>query len=274
LSAFAGPPPRRELVLVKGAGDLASGIALRLFRARFRVVMTETAAPSAVRRTVAFCRAVSEGRARVEDADALLAGSASEALDIAERGLIAVLVDPLGASLPALAPAVLADAIIAKRNTGTAINDAPLVIAVGPGFTAGIDCHCVIETQRGHNLGRVLTADSVPPRAAPNTGVPGDIGGFTVERLLRSPADGVFEPRAAIGQRVRKGEVVAEAGGVPMRAAIDGVLRGLLPHGFRVKRGQKSGDIDPRCEPLHCFTVSDKALAIGGGVLEAVLRFT
>jgi xanthine dehydrogenase accessory factor len=260
-------------VLVKGAGDLASGIALRLLRARFRVVLTETAAPTAVRRTVAFCRAVSDGRARVEDMDAVLAGNAAEARAIADRGLAAVLVDPLCASLAALAPAVLVDAIVAKRNTGTAITDAPLVVAVGPGFTAGLDCHCVIETQRGHNLGRVLTADSSPPRAAPNTGVPGNIGGFTVERLLRSPADGVFEPRTAIGLRVRKGQVVAEAGGIPIRAAIDGVVRGLIPHGFRVRRGQKIGDIDPRCEPRHCFTVSDKALAVGGGVLEAILRF-
>jgi xanthine dehydrogenase accessory factor len=152
---------------------------------------------------------------------------------------------------------------------GTRLDQAPVVIGVGPGFTAGLDCHAVIETKRGHTLGRVLTTGS----ALPNTGVPGDIGGYTVERLLRSPADGIFEARAAIGDRIRKGATVAAAGGVPLRAELGGTLRGLLPSGIPVFRGMKVGDIDPRCELSHCFTVSDKALAVAGGVLEALLAF-
>jgi xanthine dehydrogenase accessory factor len=174
-------------------------------------------------------------------------------------------------------PDALVDAIMAKKNVGTAIRDAPAVIGVGPGFTAGIDCHAVVETQRGHTLGRVLTEGS----ALPNTGVPGDIGGYTVERLLRSPADGIFEAKANIGDPVKKGGIVAAVNGLPdraehqveIRAEIDGILRGLLPSGIPVVKGMKAGDVDPRCEVFHCFTVSDKALAVAGGVLEAILRF-
>jgi xanthine dehydrogenase accessory factor len=164
------------------------------------------------------------------------------------------------------------DAIMAKRNTGTSISDAPVVVAAGPGFTAGIDCHAVVETQRGHSLGRVITEGS----ALPNTGIPGDIGGFTLERLLRAGAGGVFEAKAAIGDRVKKGGLVAlvlhdAAPATPVYAEIDGIVRGLLPSGLAVTKGLKVGDIDPRCERAHCFTVSDKALAVGGGVLEAIL---
>jgi xanthine dehydrogenase accessory factor len=172
---------------------------------------------------------------------------------------------------------VLIDAIMAKKNTGTSINDAPAVIGVGPGFTAGIDCRAVIETKRGHTLGRVITEGS----ALPNTGVPGDIGGYTTERLLRAGAGGVFEALAEIGDEVKKGDIVAVVRrpgepeeGVPIRAEIDGILRGLLPTGINVTRGMKAGDIDPRCERAHCFTVSDKALAIAGGALEALLCFS
>jgi xanthine dehydrogenase accessory factor len=157
---------------------------------------------------------------------------------------------------------------MAKKNLGTKITDAPVVIGVGPGFCAGLDCHAVIETQRGHTLGRVITEGS----ALPNTGIPGSIGGYTLERLLRSPADGVFEARACIGGRVAKGDTVAMIGDAPLLAGIDGILRGLLPSGITVTKGMKAGDIDPRCEVSHCFTVSDKALAVAGGVLEAILR--
>jgi xanthine dehydrogenase accessory factor len=167
----------------------------------------------------------------------------------------------------------LVEAIMAKENLGTSINDAPVVIAVGPGFTAGKNCHAVIETKRGHTLGRVITASGTEPRALPDTGIPGDIGGFTTERLIRSPAGGIFEGRVNIGDRVNRGDLLGMIAGQPVRAEIDGIVRGLLPSGTEVTRGMKSGDIDPRCEVFHCFTVSDKALAIAGGVLEAILRF-
>jgi xanthine dehydrogenase accessory factor len=172
-----------------------------------------------------------------------------------------------------LAPDVLVDAIMAKKNLGTRISDAPVVIASGPGFTAGIDCCAVIETKRGHTLGRVITASDPDPRALPDTGIPGDIGGFTTERIIRASADGIFEGRVNIGDRVQKGDLLGIVAGRPIRAEIAGIVRGILPSGIPVTAGMKSGDIDPRCERFHCFTVSDKALAIAGGVLEAILRF-
>ena len=262
------------LVVIKGAGDLASGIALRLNHAGFDVAMTEIAAPLTVRRTVAFSRAVYEGRAQVEDVSAVLVQDDAEMSAAFARKKIAVFVDPEAAMVKRLRPGALVDAIMAKRNTGTTINDAPVVLGIGPGFSAGIDCHAVIETMRGHTLGRVITEGS----ALPDTGIPGDIGGFTTERLLRSGADGVFEPLAAIGDQVTKGDVLAHVrsvdGMIPIRAEIDGIVRGILPTGIAVTKGMKAGDIDPRCKKSHCFTVSDKALAIAGGVLEALLRFT
>ena len=159
------------------------------------------------------------------------------------------------------------DAILAKKNLGTALTDAPAVVGVGPGFTPGVDCHAAVETQRGHDLGRVLW--DRPP--APNTGVPGDIGGYTIERLLRAPAEGTFVPLAAIGDTVQAGQTVGRVGEAPMRAQITGVVRGLLPEGTKVFAGMKAGDVDPRCRREHCFSVSDKARAVGGGVLEALM---
>ena len=264
------------LVVIRGAGDLASGIALRLHHAGFEIAMTETPEPLAVRRTVSFSQAVYEGRTQVEDVTALLVRDEAEMKSAFGKKQIAIFVDPAAAIVGQFKPAVLIDAVMAKRNTGAAITDAPVVIGVGPGFTAGLDCHAVIETARGHTLGRVITKGS----ALPNTGVPGDIGGYTIERLLRSPADGFFEAQASIGDQVKKGDTVAfvriktpEGDKIPLRAKIDGILRGLLPSEIEVKRGMKAGDVDPRCERSHCFTVSDKALAIGGGVLEALLKF-
>ena len=161
------------------------------------------------------------------------------------------------------------DAILAKRNLGTALTDAPIVLALGPGFTAGVDCHGVVETKRGHYLGRLILAGS----AIPNTGVPGDIGGYSAQRIIRATADGIFEPEVEIGQRVETGALVARVDGTPVYAAMPGMVRGMLPAGLRVTQGMKAGDIDPRCEYEHCFTVSDKARAVGGGVLEGLLYF-
>ncbi len=257
----------RSLVLIRGAGDLASGVALRLRRAGFAVVMTEISRPTTIRRTVAFSQAVTEGRCRVEDLSAQRAEDPEEALALLERGVLPVLVDPQCRCREALKPRALVDAILAKRNLGTRITDAPIVIGVGPGFTAGLDCHAAVETMRGHTLGRVLYRGS----PLPNTNIPGLIGGFAGERVLRAPADGIFREERAIGDRVKAGDTVGWVGDLPMTATLDGVLRGLLATGVPVYKGMKAGDVDPRNEPDYCKTASDKALAIGGGVLEAIL---
>ncbi|MFZ5633307.1 MAG: selenium-dependent molybdenum cofactor biosynthesis protein YqeB [Bacillota bacterium] len=259
----------KALVVVKGAGDLATGVAYRLFRCGLDVIMTEIGSPLAVRRTVAFAGAVYSGCVRVEGIEACRADSPEHALGLLEKRIIPVLVDPGAAVVRLLRPRVVVDAVMAKRNTGTAISDAPLVIGLGPGFTAGVDVHAVVETCRGHNLGRVIYEGG----AEPDTGIPGSVGGYTVERLLRAPADGVVTPRLDIGQRVEKGEVVAFVGDIPVRAGIQGLVRGMVKPGLRVAGGTKIGDIDPRCDMAHCHTVSDKALAVAGGVLEAVFSF-
>lgn len=262
------------LVVIRGAGDLASGIALRLVRAGASVVMLDAAVPTAVRRTVCFSEAIRLGETQVEDVRGRLCADAGQAARVAAAGEVALLVDPEGASISQLAPAAVVDAIIAKRNLGTTRDMAPIVIGVGPGFRAGddsgADCHAVVETKRGHYLGRVIMSGS----AIPNTGVPGNIGGHTTDRVLRAPADGSFEPIAQIGDRVGRGDVVGMVAGQPLLATIDGVLRGLLQEGCPVTRGMKAGDIDPRCMPGHCRTCSDKARAVGGGVLEALLRLS
>jgi xanthine dehydrogenase accessory factor len=257
----------RVRILIKGAGDLATGVAVRLKRAGFDLVMTDLSHPTAVRRTVSFCEAVPEGEMAVEGIRARRADGIVKVESILAAGEIAVLADPETRCRETLRPFAVVDAILAKRNTGTGIHDAQVVVALGPGFTAGVDCHAVVETMRGHDLGRVITAGS----ARPNTGIPGEIGGHTVDRLLRAPADGLFQPLAAIGDVVQAGDVVAEVSGASLRALISGVVRGLLREGTPVHKGMKSGDIDPRCEISHCFSVSDKARAIGGGVLEAIL---
>lgn len=259
---------RNNLVLIRGAGDLASGIALRLWRAGFAVVMTEIAVPTTIRRTVAFSQAVVDGACVVEDLEARRAENPPEALALLERGILPVLVDPDCRCRAELKPEVLVDAILAKRNCGTAVTDAPIVIGVGPGFTAGLDCHAAVETMRGHSLGRALYTGS----PLPNTNIPGLIGGFAGERVLRAPADGIFREALRIGDRVRAGDVAGWVGEIPMVCTIDGVLRGLLASGVPVRKGMKAGDVDPRNEPAYCKTASDKALAIGGGVLEAVLH--
>lgn len=258
------------LVLIRGAGDLATGVAIRLLRAGFRVAMTDIAAPTAIRRTVAFSEAVRHGQATVEGVTARLARDASDALAITQGGNIAVLVDPQAKCREQLLPHALIDAILAKRNTGTRISDAPVVIALGPGFTAGLDCHAAIETMRGHDLGRVYYEGS----PLPDTGTPGEIAGQGAARVLRAPANGVFKGIKKIGDAVDAGETVALVGGAPVKAALSGVLRGLLPDGVRVRAGMKSGDVDPRVNREACFTVSDKARSLGGAALEAILHFT
>jgi len=257
-------------VVIKGAGDIATGIAVRLFRARFQVILTEVARPTAVRRTVSFAEAVWEGTATVEGVEAMIAPSVAAAAEILHVGRIPVLVDPEAECVSWFRPDVVVDAVLAKQNLGTDITDAPLVIAVGPGFLAGVDCHAVIETQRGHDLGRVILEGG----AAPNTGVPAEIGGHDKKRVLRAPASGMFLPvvEMPIGTRVRPGDVVGWVDDASVVVEIDGILRGVLAPGVPVSEGMKCGDVDPRCELDHCYTISDKARAVGGGVLEAILR--
>ena len=232
--------------------------------------MTDLPQPTAIRRTVCFSEAIRLGSCRVEDVTARLAASPEEAEALMERGEVPVLADPEARCREVLKPGVLVDAILAKKNLGTRMDDAPVVIAVGPGFTAGVDCHAVVETMRGHWLGRVILEGS----AQPNTAIPGLIGGYAGERVLRAPADGEFCPLRAIGDQVEAGETAATVAGKPMVCQISGVLRGLLPAGTPVHAGMKAGDVDPRCELSHCYYASDKALAVGGGVLEAILRLT
>lgn len=255
-------------IAVRSAGDLATGIVLRLYRSGFkRIVMLEVERPLAVRRRVAFSEAVWLGENTVEgvtarkvDADGIESSW--------QKGELPVVVDPKGETIGTLRPDVVVDAIMAKRNLGSSTDDADLVIGVGPGFSAGDDVHAVIETCRGHHLGRVIREGE----ALPNTNVPGAIGGFTIERLLRAPAQGLFETTHDIGDRVAEGDIVGTVDGEPVIAAVSGVLRGLLRTGTPTPRGMKLGDIDPRDKVEFCDTASDKAIAIGGGVLEAVLE--
>ncbi|MEW6669287.1 MAG: selenium-dependent molybdenum cofactor biosynthesis protein YqeB [Thermodesulfobacteriota bacterium] len=255
-------------VLIRGGGDLASGIAWRLYQCGFRVLITEIPQPLSVRRRVSFCEAVYDGEAEVEGVSALLVRSVEDAPTLWSRGELPVLVDPSCESRHILRPEVLVDAIIAKKNLGTSIQDAPLVIAAGPGFEVGTDAHYVVETNRGHCLGRLLTSGS----AEPNTGVPGPVMGITEDRVLRAPADGVWENTLDIGDLVKPGDAIGRVAGRVVHAKIRGVVRGLIRQGFRVKQGLKIGDIDPRGVVPDCFTISDKALAIAGGVLEGILR--
>lgn len=256
-------------ILIKGAGDLATGIASRLYGAGHSILMTEIPEPLTVRRTVALSRAVYEGSARVEEMTGILAQDWLSAEKIMDAGDVAVMADPEAECREWFCPDVIVDAIIAKKNTGTRITDAPFVIGTGPGFTAGIDCNCVVETKRGHTLGSIIWKGS----AIPNTGVPGNVGGYTIERLIRSSGDGRIEPKVQIGDYVEKGQLVAVTGGNPVYAQMSGIVRGMLQAGASVKTGLKIGDIDARTQVSHCYTISDKARAIGGGVLEAVTGY-
>lgn len=232
--------------------------------------MTDLPRPTAIRRTVCFSQAILFGTMTVEDVTAVYAETPEAAVSILKEKKIPILADPEAACIAALRPDAVVDAILAKRNLGTKITDAPCVIGVGPGFTAGVDCHACVETMRGHTLGRVITEGS----PIPNTNIPGLIGGFAGERVLRAPADGIFRQRLEIGDMVEQNEIAGYVGTEPMRCQISGVLRGLLADGTPVHRGMKAGDVDPRGEVSYCQLVSDKALAIGGGVLEAILRFS
>lgn len=256
------------VILIRGAGEMATGVAVRLYRSNFRhILMLETAHPLAVRRRVSFCEAVYEKCVDVEGVEAIRVVGEDEIKAAWNAGRIAVLVDPKAECVARCKPDVLIDAILAKRNCGTTITDAPLVVALGPGFRAGSDCHVVIETNRGHDLGRLISSGS----AEANTGIPGTISGYTTERVLRAPLDGLFVSGCQIGDFIRKGDLIGQVGDNPVYAEVDGILRGLIRPGTRVTAGLKIGDIDPRGEAGYCDTISEKARALGGAVLEAVL---
>ena len=257
---------RPDLCLLRGGGDLATGIAWRITRGGWPVVVCELAEPLTVRRTVALSTAVSEGRVDVEGMIGRRAMSIEEATEIARGGDVGVVVAP---DLPDVAADVVVDARLAKRNIDTGIDDAPLVIGVGPGFTAGVDCHAVVETMRGHHLGRVIWSG----RAAADTGIPGEVGGQGVDRVLRSPVAGLVSWEHEIGDVLDSGEVVGRVGDEELRAPFSGVVRGLIAAGGHVEKGLKIGDLDPRADPAACHEISDKSLAVGGGVVEAVLTW-
>ena len=263
---------QQTLVAIKGAGDLATGVIHRLARAGFSVMATELANPTVVRRTVAFAEAVTLGEMTVEEVTARRAASVEEIWAALVEGLVPIVVDADGVLLKEMHPAVLVEATLSKYNSSVSINDAPIVLALGPGYEAGKDVHAVIETNRGHNLGRVYLHGC----AEPDTGVPGAIGGYTIERLLRAPCAGILYGVRHIGDLAQVGETVAvintgDADAIPVTAAIPGILRGLVRDGLPVSNGMKVGDIDPRAAREHCFTISDKSRAVAGGVLEAIL---
>lgn len=254
-------------VLIRGAGDLASGVAHRLYRCGFRVCMIEATRPLAVRRMVSFCEAVYEGQKTIEGVTAICVRGSEGIISAWTDGNIPILVDPDNETQLFLKPHVLVDCIMAKRNMGTKKNNAPLVIGMGPGFHAGVDVNVVIETNRGHDLGKLIFNG----QAERNTGVPGSIGGFSTERVLRAPCSGILKVQKNIGQRVVRGEQLAHVGDMAICSEIDGIIRGMLRDMTPVSAGQKVGDVDPRQEVRLCPTISDKARSLGGAVIEAIL---
>lgn len=259
-------PFSKTLILIRGGGDLATGVAHRLHRAGFTLFITELPQPLCVRRAVSFAEAVYSERMMVEGVAAHLAPDPQAGWTYTALGEIPVVIDAGKTTQQQLHPPIVIDARLAKHKLDTLIDDAPLVIGLGPGFMAGRDCHAVVETQRGHNLGRVYWNGW----AESDTGQPEPVRGFDVQRVLRAPGEGIFKARVAIGDFVRTGDLVATVNAEPLAAKFDGVVRGLLHDGLRVRTGLKVGDIDPRGVRDHCFQISDKARAIGGGVLEAV----
>jgi xanthine dehydrogenase accessory factor len=256
-------------VFIKGAGEMATGIAQRLFMANIKkIVMTEIAKPITVRRTVAFSETVYEGTIKVEGVTAELANTVKDVERIWKRKRIAVLIDPKWKAVKTLKPDVIIDAIMAKKNLGTKKDEAPLVIGVGPGFTAPVDAHLVVESNRGQDLGRVIYKGSTEA----HTGVPGPVMGYTTERVLRSPHAGMIKHTdKKIGDRVKKGEVVVYVNKTPVEAPFDGMLRGLIRE-IKVPANEKVGDVDPRGKKEWCHTITEKARAIGGGVLEGIMH--
>lgn len=257
----------KGMVVLRGGGDLATGIACRLFNAGFKVLISEISEPTVIRRKVSFAQAVYEKEVFVEGICGRHADSMSEALILMERNVIPVIVDEDMKSFKNNKPYILVDAILAKRNLGTSLDMASIVVGVGPGFTVGIDVDAVVETKRGHDLGKMLLRGS----AIPDTGIPGNIGGYSNERVLKSPKDGTLRILRDIGSTVEKGDTVAVVEGTEVKTSISGVVRGMIRDGYQVHENMKIADVDPRAVVESCFSISDKARSVGGGVLEAIL---
>jgi xanthine dehydrogenase accessory factor len=258
---------RDALVVVRGGGDLGTGVAHRLVESGCRVVVLETGTPTVVRRRVAFAEAVRSGEVTVEGVVARRV-QIEDLPSLGRPGWVPVVVDPDGRAIGLLDPACVVDARMAKRNLGTRIDDAPVTIGLGPGFEAGRDVDLVVETARGDSLGRLIETGF----ASPNTGVPGEVGGAGRERVMRSPAAGVFRAERAIGDLVEAGEVVGTVDGEPVRARIAGLVRGLVADGVALPENGKVGDVDPRGREVDPGIISDKARAIGAAIHEARLR--
>lgn len=257
----------KNLVVIRGGGDIASGIAHRLFISGFKVLILEIDKPSCIRRTVSFGEAVYSKEVNIEDVKGILVNDKNGISLALNNKLIPVYIDRKGKIIKEIKPLVVVDSIIAKKNLGTNMNMAPITIGVGPGFEAGKDVSLVIESNRGHNLGKVIHRG----RAEKDTGVAGTTLGYSNERVLRAPVSGIIKPLCYIGAEVRKGDTVALVGGENIKSEIDGLIRGMIKEGLYVKEGMKIGDIDPRKEKENAYTISDKARAIGGGVLEGIL---
>lgn len=258
----------KEIVIVRGGGDIASGVIQKLYRCGFKVLVLEIENPTCIRRAVSFSEALFEDEIEVEGIKSVRVRNLEEIEDAWKNNKVPVIVDPKGSYINLLKPKAVVDGILAKKNLGTYINMAPITIALGPGFEAGKDVDVVIETNRGHNLGRLIFNGE----AQADTGAPGNIGGYTKERVIYSPCDGVINNIREIGDIVKKEEPLAYVGDYIVRATIDGVLRGIIRNSSKVYEGLKIADIDPRLEERkNCFTISDKARTIGGGVLEALI---
>lgn len=256
-----------DIVIVRGAGDIATGIAHRLHKCGFRLIMTEIEKPLVVRRYASFANAMLEGYAQIEDIRAVKASCVDDINEIWCDSDIPVLCDSECKILEDIKPLVVVDSIMAKKNIGTHIGMAPITIGIGPGFEASKDVDAVIETCRGHNLGKVIYEGT----ASADTGIPGSIMGYSQERLLRAPADGIIRNVLEIGDMVKQGELIGYIAGEKVEALIDGVLRGLIADGTEVQKGLKVGDVDPRGIKEYCFSISDKSRSVAGGVLEAIL---
>lgn len=257
-----------EVVVVRSGGDVASGVIQKLHRVGFRVLVLEIEKPTSIRRTVCFSEAVYKGKMELEGITAVLVKNIVEIYHAWANDYVPVIIDPKGEYIEKFKPIAVVDSIIAKHNTGLNKNLAPITIGMGPGFIAGNDCSVVIESNRGHNMGRLIFEGA----AESNTGMPGNIEGYTTERVLKSPDEGIISLEHDIGDLVKTGDIIAYVNGHSINSQIDGIVRGLIREGTYVTKGFKVGDIDPRVEKLeNCYTISDKARAMGGAVLEAIM---
>lgn len=256
-----------ETVIIRGGGDLATGIAHRLFMAGFKIIILEIKEPTAIRRKVSFCEAIYSGEITVEGVKSILVNSLDEVNEAINNGFIPVLIDEKGEMIKSIKPMAVVDSILAKKNLGTNKELAPITIGVGPGFESGVDVDLVVETIRGHYLGKVLHEGT----AAADTGIPGDIMGFKEERIVRAKSSGIIKNFYNIGDSVKKGDPICEIDGTIVYGNLSGTLRGMIKEGLYVKEGLKIGDIDPRGMTEYAYTISEKARAIGGGVLEAIM---